>query len=143
MNAQTTEMNQESSESYQMIKDEHLAFTVITSQILAGSRVLLSTYEQVVFSESVFYAVEFQGVTFTNCVFENCNFDFSHLRNCKFNNCSFVNCSWKASSSTKCVYDNCGLDESMDALNLELQNQISFTQSTDHTTDIYFEMVAA
>jgi uncharacterized protein YjbI with pentapeptide repeats len=107
MFTQTIEMIQEvPSESYQMIKDEHLAFIVVSSQSLAGSRVLLSTYRHVVFSECVFYACEFQGVTFENCVFENCNFEFSHMRNCKFVNCNFTNCTWKASSTINSIYED-------------------------------------
>jgi uncharacterized protein YjbI with pentapeptide repeats len=110
MFTQTIEKTQlDSSESYQMIKDEHLASVVITSQILAGSRVLLSTYQQVVFSDCVFYACEFQGVTFENCVFENCSFEFSHIRRSEFKNCNFTNCSFKASSSTNSIYKSCDL----------------------------------
>jgi uncharacterized protein YjbI with pentapeptide repeats len=126
MITQTIEKTQlESSESYQMIKDEHLASVVVTRQILAGSRVLLSTYQQVIFSESVFYACEFQGVTFENCIFENCEFNFTHMRACKFINCSFVDCTDVASSKINCVYE--GVQSLRD----------------DHTTDIYIELLQA
>ena len=85
MITKTLEMTQEDqTASYQMIKDEHLASLVVTSQTLAGSKINLSSYQQVVFSDCVFYAVEFQMVTFENCVFDNCNFEFSHIRKCKF-----------------------------------------------------------
>lgn len=117
MITQTLEMNQEvHTASYQMITDEHLAAIVISSQTLAGSRVLLSTYQQVVFSDCVFYGVEFQGVTFENCVFENCNFEFSHMRKCKFVNCSFVNCNWKATSTINNIYIDCALDRNLTQL---------------------------
>src|SRR5690606_3543199 len=61
MFTQTIEKTQlESFESYQLIKDEELASVVISSQVLAGSRILLSTYRHVVFSDCVFYACDFQ-----------------------------------------------------------------------------------
>lgn len=124
----TLEMIQEDqSASYQMIKDEHLASLVVTSQILAGSRVLVSTYQQVVFSDCTFYAVEFQGVTFENCVFENCNFEFSHIRDCKFKNCSFSNCTWKATSTTNTVYIDCDLDHYLSRLTEVNGNEMTFS----------------
>jgi uncharacterized protein YjbI with pentapeptide repeats len=110
MTTQLLEMNQEClSAHFQMIRDEHLSGLVITSQTLAGSRVLRSTYQQVVFSGCVFYGVEFQSVTFYNCVFVDCSFDFSHLRNCKFVNCSFDDCRWMATSFIQCLFDSCEL----------------------------------
>jgi uncharacterized protein YjbI with pentapeptide repeats len=110
MATQILEMNQECHNAhFQMIRDEHLSGLVITSQTLAGSRVLRSTYQQVVFSDCVFYGVEFQSVTFINCVFVNCNFDFSHLRHCKFINCSFEDCRWMATSFIQCLFDSCEL----------------------------------
>ena len=128
MITQTLEMNQEDqTASYQMIKEEHLASLVITSQTLAGSRVLLSTYQQVVFSDCVFYAVEFQGVTFENCVFDNCTFEFSHIRRCKFKNCNFTNCTWKATSTIDTVYVDCDLDHSLSRLTEANGNETSFT----------------
>lgn len=143
MNTQTIENNQvESSESYQMIKDEHLASVVITSQTLAGSRVQMSTYEQVVFSECVFYAVEFKGVVFENCVFENCNFDFSHFRMCKFINCSFVNCHYNASSAIKSVYEDCLLDSKMTDI-AQTNGNSTYSSKESHTTDIYIELALA
>jgi uncharacterized protein YjbI with pentapeptide repeats len=124
----TLEMIQEDqSASYQMIKDEHLASLVVTSQILAGSRVLVSTYQQVVFSDCTFYAVEFQGVIFENCVFENCNFEFSHIRDCKFKNCSFSNCTWKATSTTNTVYIDCDLDHYLSRLTEVNGNEMTFS----------------
>ena len=128
MITQTLEMNQEDqTASYQMIKEEHLASLVITSQTLAGSRVLKSTYQQVVFSDCVFYAVEFQGVVFDNCVFENCNFEFSHIRRCKFKNCSFVNCTWKATSTIDTVYADCTLDSFLSRLTESNGNEMAFS----------------
>ena len=128
MITQTLEMNQEDqAASYQMIKDEHLASLVITSQTLAGSRVLLSSYQQVVFSDCVFYAVEFQGVTFENCVFDNCNFEFSHIRRCKFKNCNFTNCTWKATSTIDTVYVDCDLDHNLSQLTEVNGNETEFT----------------
>jgi uncharacterized protein YjbI with pentapeptide repeats len=97
-------------DSYQMIKDEQLSFVVVAQQILAGSKILLSNYQQVVFSDCTFYACEFQGVTFENCVFENCSFEFSHIRNCFFKNCNFTNCNWKATSTLRTTYQECDLD---------------------------------
>jgi len=128
MITKTLEMTQEDqTASYQMITEENLASLVITSQTLAGSRVVLSTYQQVVFSDCVFYAVEFQGVTFENCVFENCNFEFSHIRNCKFKNCSFANCTWKATSTTNTVYVDCDLDHNLSQLTEVNGNEMTFT----------------
>jgi uncharacterized protein YjbI with pentapeptide repeats len=124
----TLEMIQEDqSASYQMIKDEHLASLVVTSQILAGSRVLVSTYQQVVFSDCTFYAVEFQGVIFENCVFENCNFEFSHIRDCKFKNCSFSNCTWKATSTINTIYLDCDLDHNLSRLTEVNGNEMTFS----------------
>ena len=140
MFTQTIEKTQlESSESYQLIKDEQLALIVITSQVLAGSRVLLSSYRQVVFSDCVFYACDFQGVIFENCVFENCSFEFSHIRKCKFKNCNFTNCNWKASSSINSSYEDCDLDSSILEMTQVGLNKIHVT-SHDHTTDIYIEL---
>lgn len=144
MSAQTIEKTQfESSESYQLIKDERLASVVITSQILAGSRVLLSTYQQVVFSDCVFYACDFQGVMFENCVFENCNFEFSHIRKCKFKNCSFVNCNFTASSSINSSYKDCELNEPMEDMIRSGHNETYYSRQEDYTTDIYIQVLAA
>jgi uncharacterized protein YjbI with pentapeptide repeats len=131
-----------SSESYQMVKDEHLSFLVISHQILAGSRILLSTYRQVVFSDCIFYATEFQGLTFENCVFENCNFEFSHLRKCKFRNCSFNNCKFVATSIHSTIFDECVLEESLEGLTYGNQNQVHY-KDFPHTTDIYIENLLA
>lgn len=140
MITQTIEKTQlESSESYQLIKDEQLASVVITSQVLAGSRILLSSYRQVVFSDCVFYACDFQGVIFENCVFENCSFEFSHIKKCKFKNCNFTNCNWSASSSTNSSYEDCDLDSSITEITQTGLNKI-FRSSQDHTTDIYIEL---
>lgn len=122
----------DSSESYQTVQDEHLASVVVTSQILAGSRILLSTYRQVVFSDSVFYACEFQGVTFENCVFENCSFEFSHIRQCNFKNCSFQDCNWIASSTTNTIYKDCQLDPTLSSMTEKGENDITFSIS-DHS----------
>ncbi len=141
MITQTFEKTQiESSESYQMIKDEHLAFLVVSHQILAGSRILLSTYRHVVFSDCIFYATEFQGITFENCVFDNCNFEFSHLRKCKFKNCSFSNCKFIATSIQRSNFEDCVLEEGVEALTYGNQNQVHF-QEHHHTTDIYIEQL--
>ena len=121
-----------------MIKDEHLAFLVISHQILAGSRVLLSTYRHVVFSDCTFYATEFQGVTFENCIFENCNFEFSHLRRCNFKNCSFNNCKFTATSLHSTNFNECVLEDSIEPLTLGNGNQVQY-KDYPHTTDIYIE----
>lgn len=42
-------IEQMSADSYQLIRDEKLEAVVISSQILAGSKILFSTYSQVVF----------------------------------------------------------------------------------------------
>ncbi len=144
MFTQTIEKTQlDSSESYQLIKDEQLLSVIISSQILAGSRILLSTYRQVVFSDCVFYACDFQGVVFENCVFENCSFEFSHLRKCNFKNCNFTNCNWKASSSTNSSYEDCDLDYQLQDLTMTGRNLVQFTREDNYTTDIYIEMIAA
>lgn len=141
MFTQTIEMTQlESSDSYQLIKDEQLASIVITSQILAGSRILLSTYRHVVFSDCVFYACDFQGVTFDNCVFENCRFEFSHIKKCNFKNCNFTDCTWKASTSTNSSYSDCELDKDLTAMTQTGRNQIHVMDVDRNTTDIYIEM---
>ena len=143
MFTQTIEKTQlESSESYQLIKDEQLASVVISSQILAGSRILLSTYRQVVFSDCVFYACDFQGVTFENCVFENCSFEFSHLKKCNFKNCNFTNCNWVASSSKNSIYTDCDLTYELQKTLEGSGNDLHFT-SDHHTTDIYIELALA
>lgn len=129
-----------SSESYQMIKDEHLAFLVVSHQILAGSRVSMSTYRQVVFSDCTFYATQFQGVTFENCVFENCNFEFSHLRKCKFKNCSFNNCKFVAASVISSSFEDCVLEEGIETLTYGNRNEVTY-KSDSHTTDIYIEQL--
>lgn len=143
MFTQTIEKTQlDSAESYQLIKDEQLASVIVSSQILAGSRVLLSTYQQVVFSDCVFYATSFQGVTFENCVFENCSFEFSHLKKCHFKNCSFVNCSLMASSVSNCTFMDCEMGSEISEV---INKGLNFIESSrrDHTTDIYIEMAAA
>lgn len=141
---QTIEKTQlESSESYQLIKDEQLVSVVISSQILAGSRILLSTYKHVVFSDCVFYACDFQGVTFENCVFENCRFEFSHTKKCKFKNCNFTECNWKSSTSTNSVYEDCDLDTRQQEILLNGKNIIEYSQAHHYTTDIYIEMAVA
>lgn len=134
---ETTDIS--SSDSYQLIKDEHLSFVVITSQILAGSRVLLSTYQQVVFSDCSFYACEFQGVTFKDCVFDNCTFEFSHFRKCQFVNCSFNNCTWSASHSIDSVYNECDMSANREN-ELEERGNTMIYKENHHTTDIYFEL---
>lgn len=135
-----------SNESFQLIKDEGLLSVVISSQILAGSRVSRSTYRHVVFSDCLFYGTFFQGVTFDNCIFENCNFEFSHFRLCKFKNCNFTNCTWKASSSQDSVFDQCDLpvswEESLGEKNYLLSNP-STDQQRDYTTDIYIHLAVA
>lgn len=143
MFTQTIEKTQfESNESYLLIKDEQLASVVISSQILAGSRILLSTYRQVVFSDCMFYACDFQGVTFENCVFENCNFEFSHIKKCKFKNCSFTNCTFIASTSINSNYEDCDLGFKFEELLSAGRNSIEY-QSDDCTTDIYIELALA
>jgi uncharacterized protein YjbI with pentapeptide repeats len=143
MFTQTIEKTQlESSESYQLIKDEQLVSVIISSQILAGSRILLSTYRQVVFSDCVFYACDFQGVTFENCVFENCSFEFTHMRKCKFKNCNFTDCKWMASSSTNSDYHDCDLDMTQHEQLRASRNTIEYTRD-DNTTDIYIELAMA
>lgn len=132
-----------SSEAYQLIKDEQLHAVVISSQVLAGSRVLLSTYKQVVFSECVFYACDFQGVTFENCIFENCSFEFSHIKKCHFNNCNFTNCNFTASTSTNSSYINCDMDLKQQDLLASGRNNLEWQESKDYTTDIYIEMAVA
>lgn len=144
MFTQTIEKTQlVSSETYQLIKDEQLDSVVITSQILAGSRILLSTYRQVVFSDCVFYACDFQGVTFENCIFENCNFEFSHIRKCKFKNCSFVNCIALAASSTNSSYEDCFFDPEIQEVIFQGRNNVQYSERKDHTTDIYIHLAAA
>lgn len=137
MNLQPTENTiNASNDHYQFVANETLNATVIRFQILAGSKIVASHYNQVVFSESSFFACEFQGVTFSNCIFENATFEFSHFRNCHFVNCSFVNCKWIASNAINSIYENCELDDSM--------KEVAPIQSkTDHTTDIYIEFLAA
>ncbi len=131
-----------STESYQMIKDEHLAFLVVANQILAGSRVSLSSYRQVVFSDCTFYATQFQGVTFENCIFENCNFEFSHMRKCTFKNCSFNNCKWVAASVYSTSFEDCVLDAGIESLTQGNRNEVIYN-SESHTTDIYIEQLLA
>lgn len=143
MFTQTIEMTQlESSESYQLIKDEQLSSIVISSQVLAGSRILLSTYRHVVFSDCVFYACDFQGVFFDNCIFENCRFEFSHIKKCNFKNCNFTSCTWKASTTINTVYIDCDLDSPLTEMTKTARNLVEFTRQ-DHTTDIYIEMALA
>ena len=128
MITQTLEMNREvQTASMQMIKDEHLSLLVISSQTLAGSKVQMSTYLQVVFSDCVFYGTEFQDVTFENCVFENCSFQFSHIRSCKFVNCNFTNCQWDGCSSIKSSYLDCVLDTNLTQLTEANGNERSMT----------------
>jgi uncharacterized protein YjbI with pentapeptide repeats len=144
MFSQTIEKTQlESNESYLLIKDEQLASIVISSQILAGSRILLSSYKQVVFSDCVFYACDFQGVTFDNCVFENCSFQFSHVRKCKFKNCNFTNCNFTASSSTNSSYEDCEMGLDQQNMLCSGRNSVEFTHNEQLTTDIYIELALA
>ncbi len=132
-----------SSEFYQMVKDETLDSVVISSQTLAGSRILMSTYRQVVFSDCVFYACDFDNIRFENCIFENCSFEFSHFKKCHFKNCSFSDCNWVASTSVKSIYEDCELYPSQDHVLIRGQNEILYSNSQDHTTDIYIQLAAA
>ena len=126
----TNHKNEENSaDSYQLIRDEHLSSVVISCQVLAGSRILLSNYQQVVFVDCVFYACEFQGVTFNNCVFENCSFEFSHIRRSEFKNCNFENCSWKATSTTNTIYLDCALDNGLTSIASFGRNKIESSQA--------------
>lgn len=139
MFTQTTKITDISCENYQLIEGEKLQGVVITSQILAGSRVHKARYSQVVFSDCTFYACDFQGVIFDNCVFENCSFEFSHLRACQFKNCNFTDCNWKASSSIKSHYEHCDLGLTFKRLLTSGDNVIKQGR-TDYTTDIYIEL---
>lgn len=144
MFTQTIEKTQlESAENYQLVKDEELHSVVITSQILAGSRILLSSYRQVVFSGCVFYACDFQGVTFENCIFENCSFEFSHIKKCNFKNCSFADCNFTASSSTNSIYKDCSFDQPALFLLAGRGNEVAESAAADYTTDIYIELALA
>ncbi len=143
MNAQLNDLTaKNSSESYQSVQDEHLSGVIITNQVLAGSRIVLSSYKKVVFSESAFYACEFQCVTFENCVFEDCNFNFSHFKKCNFVNCSFVNCKKLATTSQNCIYDHCEFEPETSSWVDESCNTVKSAHN-DHTTDIYIQMLAA
>lgn len=132
-----------SAEKYQFIKEEELFSVVISSQLLAGSRVQKSTYRQVVFSDCVFHSTDFQSVTFDNCIFENCSFEFSHFRHCKFENCNFTNCTWKASSSIDSLFKKCDFPpEWYEYLNY--RNEIEHEHYPfDYSTDIYIELAVA
>jgi uncharacterized protein YjbI with pentapeptide repeats len=114
------------SDAYQLIQDEQLASLPITTQTLAGSRVLKSTYHNMVFSDCVFYAVEFQDVTFDNCLFINCTFKFSHIKSCILNLCHFQNCKWEACSSRDSLYIDCELDATLSRLTETNGNELSF-----------------
>jgi len=144
MGAQTIEMTQyESFGSYQFIKNEELAFVVITSQILAGSCIHSSTYRHVVFSDCTFYACDFKGVVFENCIFENCTFEFSHIKKSIFYNCNFTDCHWSASTSINSSYQACELGEDLLRMTETNSNQVKKNQSRDYSTDIYVELLAA
>jgi uncharacterized protein YjbI with pentapeptide repeats len=123
---QKNELN--SADSYQLINDEHLSSIVVSAQVLAGSRIVLSTYSQVVFVDCVFYACEFQGVTFDNCIFVNCSFEFSHIRRSEFKNCNFEDCSWKATSTTNTVYSDCDLDNGLTSITSFGRNKIQSSE---------------
>jgi uncharacterized protein YjbI with pentapeptide repeats len=126
MSAQLIEINRQNTiASHQMIVGDWVASLNIRSQILAGSRILLSAYHHVTFSGCLFYATEIQDVTFENCLFDSCRFEFSHIRNCKFINCNFIDCSWVASTSTNCVYDDCCLDHFLSQLTEVGGNQVN------------------
>jgi uncharacterized protein YjbI with pentapeptide repeats len=127
---------------HQFIKAEHLQMVVVTDQVLSSSRILLSTYEQVVFSECTFYACDFQGLTFENCVFENCIFEFSHFRACNFKNCNFSNCTWKGVSSTYSIYEACDLGKDFGDLCKNGKNTITSGRH-DNSTDIYINLAVA
>ncbi len=144
MITQTIEMTQyESFGSYQFIKNEELAFVVITSQILAGSCIHSSTYRHVVFSDCTFYACDFKGVVFENCIFENCTFEFSHIKKSIFYNCNFTDCHWSASTSINSSYQGCELGDSLEAIIQHNHNQVKEIRSKDYSTDIYIELLVA
>ena len=128
MTAQVIELtNNHETACYQEVSDEALSKLVVSSQVLSGSKVSKCHYEQVVFTECLFYATEFQGVMFVNCIFENCNFEFTHIRNCKFLNCNFNHCTWKASSTINTIYEDCDLDISLSRLTEVNGNELSFS----------------
>lgn len=143
MFTQTTGISEEySNDCYQLIKDEHLRWNVVSAQILAGSRILLSTYQHVVFSDCNFFACEFQGVTFENCVFENCTFEFSHFRKTKFKNCNFTNCTWKASSTINSIYEDCTLPARLEELCQNGNNLIAYP-ARDFSLETFLELASA
>jgi uncharacterized protein YjbI with pentapeptide repeats len=123
--------NQIPAESYQLITDEKLAGIVVAHQILAGSRVQMSTYHDVTFSQCVFYGVEFKDVEFDNCHFENCTIEFSHIKNCKFKNCTFTDCKWLAASSRHSVFEDCELDPHLSALTEHESNDVTLSLPDD------------
>ena len=145
MISQLSEKTQsDSSGSYLLIKNEQLTSVVITSQVLAGSRILKSSYKHVVFSDCTFNASEFQDVIFDNCIFDNCSFEFSHLRNCQVINCNFGHCRWVASSFQDSLLSDCDLDHKLTELLRSGGNHICRSQRThDHTTDIYIHSAVA
>ncbi|HXH75679.1 MAG TPA: pentapeptide repeat-containing protein [Bacteriovoracaceae bacterium] len=130
------------SERNQLIKDEHLEMVVVTSQVLTSCKILLSSYNQVVFSDCNFYACDFNGIEFNNCVFENCTFEFTHFRKCNFKNCNFSNCIWKGVSSISSVYEACDMDYVMNELCRNGRNTMSSGRK-EHSTDIYIELALA
>ena len=143
MFSQDTEITKQiATESHQLIKDDHLSMVVISSQVLSSSRILLSTYEQVVFSDCTFYACDFQGITFENCIFENCTIEFSHFRKCAFKNCNFSNCTIKGVSSISSIYEACDLGREFSDLCKNGMNTMTSGRK-DHSTDIYINLAVA
>jgi uncharacterized protein YjbI with pentapeptide repeats len=141
MQTQIIEMTQFLSyESYQMVKDEHLSFVVISNQILSGSHISQSTYRNVVFSDCKFYACDFNDILFSGCVFENCTFEFSHFRKCQLTNCNFSHCSFQGASSIGSFYLDCDLGAWKHYL--EEREEVSYLRH-DFTTDIYIQLAAA
>lgn len=130
-------------ESYKAIVKEQLSSVVIDSQVLSGSIIRLSSYNQVVFTNCVFYACDFKDNLFKNCIFENCSFEFSHIRESQFKNCNFTDCNWIASSSIDCIYENCDIGPEIQNNVFSTNNKILASEEYDYTTDIYIQLAVA
>lgn len=131
------------SEVHSFIKDEKLTSVTINDQCLAGSRVISSTYQTVVFSRSVFMGCTFKQTIFTDCVFDHCSFEFSHLSMCHFVNCTFKDCSWIACSSKDSVFLDCELDHSLSMMSENVGNKVEFSFGTQDEQTDFLQVLAA
>ena len=61
---------------------------------MSGHYAIQSLFENIIFSETYFYAANLNESSFENCIFDKVDFQKCELQSIKVNNCIFNNCSF-------------------------------------------------